>query len=175
MLILCPCTSESPLSFLYQESNFPFSLHTDSKGFPPLEPHELSFHHVALLYRLHWCGSNHVKQATHMNGCGCDSIWTPSAPEEGSLQLIIHSIWPQPLCFKQKATGQLEGSQGWDPASWLAKGHTCSLVILQPSCWNSDALTYSRSAGEKSRSMALCTLAIDPSTGRADPELWSLS
>lgn len=84
------------------------------------------------------------------------------------------------MCVKQKAPGQLEGSQAWDPASWLAKGHIYGAYvwdggILQASCWNCDALTYSRFAGEKSRSMALCMLAIDPTTGTANPELWSLS
>lgn len=65
-----------------------------------------------------------------MNRRGCDSSWTHSVPEEGSLQLSsLTAIWPLPLCFIQKAAGQLEGSQGWDPASWLAKGHTCSLYF----------------------------------------------
>lgn len=86
--------------------------------------------------------------------------------------LIIHSHLAMPLFFKEKATGQLEGFQGWDLAYWLAMGHTrvgyiLDGGILQPSHWNSDTLTYSRFVGAKSRSMALCTLAIEPSTGRA--------
>lgn len=159
------------------DSNFPFPLPThrptDSKGFPPLQPHGLTLNHITLLYRLHWCGSDRKKRTTYMNRCGRTFSWTPSVPEEVSLQLSSFTdIWPLPLFFKEKATGQLEGSQGWDLAHWLATGHT--LVgyildgnILQPSHWNSDTWTYSRFVGAKSRSVALRTSAIEPSTGRA--------
>lgn len=131
------------------------------KGFPPLQPHELSFHQVALLYRLHWCGSDCVKQATHMNRCGWDSIWTLPVPEEGSLQLSsFTAIWPLPLVSNKRQQASWKALRlgiqlpGWQKDTRVA--YILDGGILQPSYWNSDALTYSRFAGEKSRSMALC-------------------
>ena len=66
-----------------------------------------------------------------MTRCGCASSWTPSVPEEVSLQLssFTFTIWPLPLFFKEKATGQLEGSHGWDLAYGLAMGHTRRLYF----------------------------------------------
>jgi len=56
-----------------------------------------------------------------------------------------HHSQPFGCCpsFKQKATGQLEGSQGCDLACWLATAHTRGGCILdggirQPSLQNSD-------------------------------------
>lgn len=70
-----------------------------------------------------------TKQGTCINRCGVTAAEPPLSPGGESPISSFTVTWPLPLCVKQKAPGQLEGSQAWDPASWLKRTHTCSLYL----------------------------------------------